>query len=149
MPRDYQLRERLGFRFSRLAKLMQARLERGLAEHELTRLKWCILSGVGLEGQTAPSDLAEHVGIARPTISKLLKELVDQGLVARRLSNEDGRGREIALTELGTVKLKTCLPIVEQNQIHFLGKLTDEQQHQLDHLLDALGSGELDKLEEL
>ncbi|WP_342078649.1 MarR family winged helix-turn-helix transcriptional regulator [Yoonia sp. SS1-5] len=149
MPKDYQLRERLGFRMSRISKLMQARLESGLAEHGLTRLKWCVLSGVAFEGHTAPSDLADHIGVTRPVVSRLLKVMIDDGLIARKLSTHDGRGREIDVTPLGMEKLRKCWPMVERNQTHFLDKLSDDERRQLDQILDVLGAGESDRLDTL
>ena len=142
MPRDYHLRERLGFRLSRAARMMQERLEEGLAEHGLTRLKWCILSGVELEGHIAPSDLADHVGVARPVISRILKVMTKDGLITRTLSEDDGRGRRIEVTDLGREKIKLCWPMVERNQQHFAVKLDPHQMAVFDELLRTLMEGE-------
>lgn len=149
MPQDYHLRERLGYRLSRASRMMQERLESRLAEHDMTRMKWCILSGVGIEGHRAPSDLADNIGVTRPVISRLLKVMAKDGLIARRLADGDGRGREIIVLELGLEKLRVCRDIVENNQQHFLAKLGDDQARQLYEALDALSSGEDDLLENL
>jgi len=48
-PSDtYLLHQRLGWRVSRLARIMQSRLEEVLARDNLTRLMWVVLCG--LEG---------------------------------------------------------------------------------------------------
>ena len=149
MPKDYQLQERLGYKLSRLSRMMQGRLEAGLARHDLTRLKWCVLSGVGIEGHDAPSDLADHIGITRPAISRLLKDMIKDGLLERQLVEADGRSRKISVTPLGQEKLRACWPMVESNQDHFIRKLTSDQRTMLNDALRCLIAGESDAFEDL
>ena len=132
----------MGLRLSRAARLMQHGLELKLAEQGLTRLKWCVLSGVALEGHSAPSDLADNIGVARPVVSRLLKTMVSEGLVARVLDDDDGRGRWITVTKLGREKVDACWPIVEANQTYFMEKLDATQRRQLDVILTALMADE-------
>lgn len=138
----YRLHRRLGYRLSRLSKLMQTRLEARLAEHGLTRLKWCVLSGVGLERIGTPSELAHHIGITRPAASRLLMQMRKDGLISQSLGDGDGRSRHIELTALGQEALKRCLPLVEDNQRHFTAKLGVEERQALDCVLDTLLDGE-------
>lgn len=149
MPRDYQLQDRLGFKLSRLSRIMQMRLETGLTKHGLTRMKWCVLSGVALEGHDSPSDLADHIGITRPATSRLLKQMIQEGLIERNLTEDDGRSRKINVTALGEEKLNTCWPMVEANQRHFLDKLGDDDRNTLNQLLHILIAGEEDAFDEL
>ncbi|MEO9819259.1 MAG: MarR family transcriptional regulator [Paracoccaceae bacterium] len=142
----YRLRERLGFRLSRVARTMQEGLDAQLEAYGLSRLTWCVLSGVGLEGQQSPSDLADHIGVTRPVISRALKTMVDAGLIARTLSDQDGRAREIAVTPAGADLLDACRPLVDLNQKHFLDKLTMQQRSQLSDILETLMDGETGRL---
>lgn len=148
-PGDYQLHSRLGYRLSRLSRLMQTKLERDLAPHNMNRLKWCVLSGIALEGLSSPSDLAAHIGITRPAISRLLKAMEKEGLIERSLAIEDGRAREIQVTELGREKVAVCWPLVNFNDRHFVGKLPAEQLAQLFLALDELTRGEVAELDDL
>jgi DNA-binding MarR family transcriptional regulator len=149
MPKDYQLHSRLGFRLSRLSRMMQGRLEASLAEHGLTRLQWCVLSGVGIEGKTAPSELAAHIGITRPAISKLIKAMISDGLIERRLVEADGRSRQISTTPLGDQKLNDCWSLVETNQEYFLAKLTLADRATLNEFLNTLIKDEDDVFDDL
>lgn len=144
----YRLHRRLGFRLSRLSKLMQNRLESRLAEHGITRLKWCVLSGVGLECVATPSDLADHIGITRPAISRLLLQMRKEKLVLQSLDETDGRSRQIDLTELGQEKLRLCRPLVEENERHFMDKLGVRDGDALNRLLGRLLEGETAHLEQ-
>ena len=76
---DFQLHQRLGYKVSRLSRIMQSRLERLIAEQGLTRLMWCVLTGIGDEGVSTPSELADYIGITRPATSRLLREMGGQG----------------------------------------------------------------------
>ena len=80
----YVLRDQLGFKLSRAARVAQRRLEADLAQEGMTRLTWCVLSSVGLEGITTPSGVADNLGVARPVLSRLIKRhlrLIDRQLV--------------------------------------------------------------------
>ncbi|BFH60167.1 MarR family winged helix-turn-helix transcriptional regulator [Paenibacillus azoreducens] len=58
------------------------------------------------EGELLPSQLAEHLGVTRATVTGLIDNLERDGLVSRRMSAEDGRQRSVVLTESGTTKLR-------------------------------------------
>jgi MarR family transcriptional regulator for hemolysin len=148
LPDDYRLRNRLGYRLSRLSRIMQAKLEHELAPHGMNRLKWCALSGVGLEGQASPSDLATHIGITRPATSRLLKAMEKEGLIARALTPQDGRAREIQVTDLGRSKLAVCWPLVNRNNSHFVSKLATDDLAGLFQALDQLMGGEVAELDD-
>ncbi len=107
------------------------------------------MSGVGFEGKTSPSELADHIGVTRSVVSRTLKPLVQAGLVARQLSDQDGRARDLKITQAGQHVLANCRPIVEQHQAHFLSKLTEHQKTELSGILDALVAGEPNKLDGL
>lgn len=46
-----------------------------------------------------PADLAQELGLARPTVSNLLKDLQAAGLLARTRSESDGRSVRLTITE--------------------------------------------------
>lgn len=148
MPKDYQLQERLGYKLSRLSRIVQSRLDAEFAKQNLTRLKWCALSGVELEGRNSPSDLANHIGITRPAVSRLLKAMIKDGLIERKLTDEDGRSRKISVTDTGRQKISTCWPFVEQNQEYFLSKLSSEQGNAFDQALSDMIANEVGKFDE-
>lgn len=61
-------------------------------------------------GEELPSQLAEHLGITRATVTGLIDILKRDGLVSRRLSPEDGRLKLVTLTEKGRAKLIEMAP---------------------------------------
>ncbi len=139
----YRLHHRLGFRVSRLARLMQARHESALPPG-LTRLGAAVLGGVGDEGIATPSDIAAYVGITRPAMSRLLSGLERKGLVARVPTGGDGRQIHVVLTESGTLALAEVRRAAESLQAHFAAKLTPAELAMLTAALARLAEGEPD-----
>ncbi|NEW06958.1 MarR family transcriptional regulator [Paenibacillus sp. SYP-B3998] len=58
------------------------------------------------EGEVLPSQLAEHLGVTRATVTGLIDTLERDGLVFRRSSSVDGRQKAVILTEQGARKLR-------------------------------------------
>lgn len=148
MP-DYELHKRLGYRVSRLSKIMQSRLERLIAKQGLTRLMWCVLTGVGEEAVTTPSDLADYIGITRPATSRLLREMEAKGMVSRNGSDADGRGRTVALTALGRQLQEAARPSVEDVNAHFTAKLKPDELAALLACIERLVAGEDERITRL
>lgn len=142
MTKQFELHNRIGFKVTRLARIMETRLEADLSEHGVTRLMWCILRGVGMENVTTPSDLAAYVCVARPAISRLLKSMEQKGLIKRISQGDDKRFTEIALTELGTEKMQICHKLVQRLNAHFSEKLADADYSNFMKMIDQLTDGE-------
>ena len=126
LTEQYTLHNRVGFKVTRLARIMEERLERQLAEHGITRLMWCVLRGVGMEEVGTPSGLAQYMSIARPAISRLLKTMEEKGLLERVNTSDDKHYTEIVLTELGEQKMADCHVLVRELNTHFSSKLGDQ-----------------------
>jgi len=140
---EYRLHKRLGYRSSRLARIMQNRLEAQLADHGLTRLMWCVLSGVGEERVQTPSELADYVGVTRPAISRLVKALEDKGLIRRTNGNgSDGRAVRIELTGQGQRVLPQMREMVNRMNDHFTAKIPPEHLALVLSGLELLAAGE-------
>jgi MarR family transcriptional regulator, transcriptional regulator for hemolysin len=148
MP-DYELHKRLGYRVSRLSRIMQSRLERMIAEQGLTRLMWCVLTGVGEESVATPSELADYIGITRPATSRLLREMEARGMVSRNGNDADGRGKTVALTPLGRQLLEAARPSVEDVNAHFTSKLEPEELATLHACIARLVAGEDEEITRL
>lgn len=146
MAEEYTLHNRVGFKVTRLARIMEARLEKQLSVHGVTRLMWCVLRGVGMEDVNTPSGLADYICIARPAVSRLLKSMEERGFVERSGIYDDKRFTEVVLTELGEEKMKACHILVRALNDHFAQKLDAETYRVLMSAIDVLTEGEDVKL---
>jgi len=143
---EFTLHNRVGFKVTRLARIMEARLEKQLSVHGVTRLMWCVLRGVGMEDVNTPSGLAEYICIARPAISRLLKSMEERGFVERSGIYNDKRFTEVVLTDLGEEKMKACHVLVRELNDHFASKLDDKTYQVLMDAIDTMTDGEDVKL---
>lgn len=127
LPNTYQLHSGLHYDIGILNGVMQKQIEKELSLYSISHLQWCALSGIELEGHQAPSDLAMHIGISRPSLSRLLKAMISVDLVERKLGKPDGRTRDLSITLLGKQKLQLCLPLLVAHQILYDTKLSEVQ----------------------
>ena len=147
---DPHLHQRIGFQISRLARVMQTRTEAELAPLGLTRLGWVLLLGIGVDGIDRPSELARYTGITRPSISRALRRLEADGLIARTDGIEtDGRIVRIVLTDHGREVLEIVRPRMDVVNRHFADKLQPEERALLFAALAKLAAGEPDVLTRL
>ena len=71
---------------------------------------------IGSGAGTTPGDLTEKLGLPKQSISRLVAELVDRGLVDSRRSIGDGRRRTLTLTDTGAA-LDTRLWRLEHDRL--------------------------------
>lgn len=140
--RDYQLRDGLGFRFTRTSRLMQRHYERLLAELGLSRIMWCVLVMRGLYGIQSPSAMADYLDVDRAVISRILGAMDRKGMISRIALDGDKRSRDVHLTDLGRQKLEAFLPRAMETGDYFRSKLTEEEFQQLNLILDKMMEGE-------
>lgn len=147
--REYELHQRLGYRVSRLSRIMQSRLERMIGEQGLTRLMWCALTGVGEEGVTTPSELADYIGITRPATSRLLRDMEAKGMLVRNGGCDDGRAITISLTDHGISTMTAARVSVDALNEHFKSKLTAEHLALVLDGIQLLAAGEDEEITRL
>ena len=138
----FGLHDSLGFRITRTSRNIERRVDSGLRAYGLTRVGWCILLAVEEEGLKNPSEIAEFVGIDRTATSRALRQLEDDGLIAREMGREDRRTTMVSLTEEGLDRLTVARPLCRENMDHFNAKLSAAEALELKRLLSGLDSGE-------
>lgn len=72
----------------------------------LTQTERLVLATLDRRGETAPSALAEQLGLKRSNVSIALRGLEAKALVARRRSSPDGRGVLVRPTPLAAQNLE-------------------------------------------
>jgi DNA-binding MarR family transcriptional regulator len=138
----YRLHDRLGYRVSRLARIMQSRLEGLLAGDGLSRMMWLVLTGIGEDGVRTPSEMADYIGITRPAASRLLARMEGLGHVARGAAEGDGRAVALELTPKGRAALMRLRPQVDAMTARFEAKLDPAAMAALMDGLARLAEGE-------
>jgi DNA-binding MarR family transcriptional regulator len=86
------------------------------------------------------TDLAEHEGLAQPTMTLLAKRLEERGWVARERDEADGRAVLVSLTPAGTAALKEMRAGYRAALQDRLRSMTDAEVAALTTATEALGS---------
>lgn len=73
------------------------------------------------------SDVAEHVGLALPSVSKLIDKLVARGLIVRQDAPSDRRRVTLMLTPNGEAVLQAASQATQQRLIKILNTLSPDE----------------------
>ena len=90
-------------------------------------------------GELRMTDLATKAFSSRSAMTRRIDRMVDEGLVRRALSDTDGRGISVALTDAGLARLTAAVPIHLQGVSKlFIERLDDSELDVLEHALDKV-----------
>ena len=93
---------------------------------ELSRTELGLLKTLG-GGSRRITELAQLEGLAQPTVTILIKQFEDRGLVTRTRQADDGRVVLVGLTEAGTVAVEDYRGKVRAALGRYLAEISDEQ----------------------
>ncbi|MFJ7967781.1 MarR family winged helix-turn-helix transcriptional regulator [Streptomyces sp. NPDC096324] len=105
----------------------------GLSEGEFDVL--CALRRAGEPYERAPGELAAHTMVTTGAMTKRIDRLERAGLVTRRRSHGDQRGRIVALTGPGRELIDQAFTDHMRNERHLLEALTTAEAASLEALL--------------
>lgn len=97
----------------REASLLLRRLETYFAEHGLSQLRFLIMIVIDREperDELSLSELAERLDVSRPVLTRTVKSLDEEGLIALCGSETDRRRKTLSLTGAGKERLRALLP---------------------------------------
>ncbi|MFE6225920.1 MULTISPECIES: MarR family transcriptional regulator [unclassified Streptomyces] len=125
-------------RLHRLADRLTAELCRvydryGLSEGEFDVL--CALRRAGEPYERAPGELAAHTMVTTGAMTKRIDRLERAGLVTRRRSDGDQRGRIVALTATGRDLIDQAFGDHMRNERRLLDLLTEDEARTMEALL--------------
>ncbi|MGW1727502.1 MarR family winged helix-turn-helix transcriptional regulator [Streptomyces sp. NPDC002306] len=124
---------RLADRLSEELRLVYGRY--GLSEGEFDVL--CALRRSGEPYERAPGELAAHTMVTTGAMTKRIDSLERAGLVTRRRSDDDQRGRIVALTTPGLELVDRAFTDHMRNERRLLDHLTPVEASAMETLLTA------------
>ncbi len=111
-----------------------------LREHGLTIGRWQVLSVLARFDGSRIGTIADLSGAEQPAVSRVIDQMVRDGLVDRRPSLQDSRAVEVWITDRGRAITDELLPHAEAFVKRMLRKLSGEEIGQLNTLLERLFS---------
>lgn len=136
--RASDLDDHLGFWLRKVSNHVTHSFTRKLDAKEVTAAEWVVMRGLFGRPPTAPSRLAQQVGITRGAVTKLADRLLEKSLVARRADSGDGRAQTLALTSRGNKLVPELAALADQNDSELFGCLTALERKTLGQLLKKL-----------
>lgn len=141
-PRAVSLMDEVGF----VSRAIYHVGEQSLDEAGLSYAQYRVLmhlffaERMGDRGELNPSEISERQGVSRNTMSSLIRNLEEEGLVERRLDSHDRRRFNISLTEKG----RSLVNDYARQHLARIGKcftvLTPDEQETLSRLLRRVGA---------
>ena len=122
----------------RLAIARMARRLRQEAGDELSPSMMAALATIENHGPLAPSRLAELERIRRPTATRVIGRLEEEGLVERSADPNDGRGAVVCTTKSGSALLKKLRSRKNAYLARRLRELPDEDVAALERAAEVL-----------
>lgn len=125
-------------RLHRLAKRLTEELVALYAEYGLNEGEFDVLATLRRQGAPyalAPSELADHTMVTTGAMTKRLDRLEAAGLVTRRPSPVDGRGRVVALTDHGREVIDDAYTRHMANEARLLSVLPERDRAELERIL--------------
>ena len=125
-------------RLHRLAAALTEQLVEVYREHGLGEGEFDVLAALRRAGEPferAPSDLADHTMVTTGAMTKRIDRLEEAGLVTRRPSQIDGRGRVIGLTPKGLDTIDAAFEAHMANEQRLVGMLDPADRAALEPIL--------------
>lgn len=133
-----KLESHLGYWLRFVSNHVSHAFSRKLEAEGVTVAEWVVLRELLRLGPTAPSHLAETIGLTRGAVSKLVDRLVEKELLTRTAGVGDRRFQQVELTPAGRDLVPRLATLADQNDSEFFGHLSVEQREQLIALLQDL-----------
>ncbi|WP_444908482.1 MarR family winged helix-turn-helix transcriptional regulator [Microbulbifer sp. TRSA005] len=95
------------------ASLLLRELESYFTEHGTSQLRFLVMIVIDREPQRdslLASEIAERIDVSRPVMTRTLKSMVEDELIAMEADSSDGRAKCITLTKNGKKFLQKILP---------------------------------------
>jgi DNA-binding MarR family transcriptional regulator len=122
----------------RLTIARTARRLRQEAGGELSPSLTAALTTVELHGPLTPSEVAARERVQRPTATRVLARLEEQGLIERMADPRDGRSSLVTVTIAGRELLAELRTRKTAYLAHRIERLTPEERETLDRAADIL-----------
>jgi DNA-binding MarR family transcriptional regulator len=113
---DAWLDSYLPYQIYRVSSLMNGRLQGQLRAMGVNLSQWRVLSVLQAHGRCNLSRIVDLTLMEQPTVSRVVANLQEEGMIDRRVSAGDTRVMEVALTAKGVAVFQDILPTAVRRQ---------------------------------
>lgn len=136
---SWDLTQFLTFRIARLNAVLNLQATRLLeAGHGLTLGQWRMIVTIGAGHAQTSRQLFEMTRMDPALISRVLRQLEDQGLLRTKRSSQDRRILDVCLTDEGARVFRETFPVMQARQRKLAGSFSADELKLLDGFFDRL-----------
>ncbi|HET7084845.1 MAG TPA: MarR family transcriptional regulator [Rhizomicrobium sp.] len=134
-PSNYAMRNSVGYLMRMCTNLVLPQMEALFQDQELTFSQWTTLVALHDGRITTPGDLSQNICHDAGSLTRLIDQMVERGLVARGRSETDRRVVTLSLTPRGSSLVESLAPKV----MNFWNELLSGFSHaEVDTLINLL-----------
>lgn len=111
-----------------------------LADAGVTEQQWRVLRVLNEEGPLEPTQIAERACLLLPSLTRILKNLEDKDLIARRPDAKDRRRQIVEISDKGLQIIFANLTAIKEQAEHTRNLLGADRHEKLLDLLGELHS---------
>lgn len=109
--------------------------------HDLTPLQFAVLATLMQSGPLDQVGISGRIALDRTTVSVVVRNLEERGLVRREVSTTDRRSKPVFITEAGERLVGDALPAVEAAQERMLSPLSAGERKRFVQFLNKVADG--------
>ena len=132
-----------GYMLMNVAKRMRYDLNSSLAAADLTTPQWAVIAQVhrsaAAKRTISAADMTTLLGMDKPTVSAIVRRLIQKGLLERRPRPNDARAYDLYLTPAGRDAGVVAMNLSDKVLAQYTKLLTTEEQQQFHQILMKLG----------
>ena len=132
------LESHLGYLLRRVSNAVSGAFVRALQEKQASVAEWVMLCAIHERGEAGPGELADHLGLTRGAVSKIIDKLEAKDWVQTNVREGDNRYRLLSLTRAGQRNLPALARIADQNDAVYFDCLSAKEKADLRKLLMKL-----------
>lgn len=136
---DVPLQQFLTYRLTRLHAKLNAQASRILSEHAgITLTQWRIIALTGGKGEITLTDIHRATQMDKGQLSRTIKTMLEEALIASRASLNDQRQQLLTLTRTGQQIYLETLPKMQTRQKMLMDSLAPEEKKMIFSAIDKL-----------
>jgi DNA-binding MarR family transcriptional regulator len=136
------LHDLIGYHLRRAAGVFATDFTRALAGTGIRQVLFGLLSVLHANPGINQGLAGRYLGIQRANMVSLITELVEAGLVDRRISAEDRRAFSLSLTTAGEAMFDRCTALIRAHEEQLLSDFTAAERRTLIRLLSRIEARE-------
>lgn len=135
LPANENLEGTVGYQLQLASTAFLATFVQATGQVSIRRIQFALLAVIGENPEIRQGEAGERLGIQRANLVPLIKDLVDKGLVERRVASDDRRALALGLTDLGKKRLDAGFKRISEHEDEMLKNFTRSERATLMRLL--------------